>query len=780
MQRPSAIAVCLLALLPCASAQTRTTPVKQTGRPHAGAARAPIAPLGSGSALVGGSDSCATPEAIVGDGLYPFDTGSATTGPQGQTQAICNQVGGGSAIFSDVWFAWTATADGLVSVDTCGLTSVDTKIAVYAGAGCPAAPALACNDDACSGAQSTATFNAQAGQSYTIQLGLYPGAQPPATPGPGQFRISTTPVQAGQDSCSTALALSGDGIHAFDLSSATTGAEGQSEILCNIGGSGTAILQDIWYRWTATSTGTVVVNTCGLAQADTKLALYAGPGCPGAAALACNDDACAGLQSTLTAPVVAGQVYMLQLGLGPANAPSTGPFTGQLGIQTRQPPANDACSAPQNLAGLALAFYDCTAATTGAQGQDEPLCNEPAGTAIVKDLWYAWTAPSTGRYSVASCGVSQLDTKIAVYLGQGCPMAPALACSDDDCSLQSRASFQTVAGQRYTIQVGLWPAAQTSGAGAIAIELAPQPPANDECWAAAPIAGAGPHPFDTTQCLTGAQGQAEAACLYFNDTAIRNDQWFVWTASVNGTAMLTTCGGMAGSPSEDTKVAVYDGAGCPSSAALACNEDDGVCGVNGYPSTVSWPVACGRQYTIQLGRYPLETNSVLGTFTIAESGLPCVVATPYCFGDGSGTSCPCGNTGLAGRGCGNSVDATGARLDAYGVASLAADSLSLRATGLPNSACLYFQGDARVAGGAGTVFGDGLRCAGGQVLRLGTRTASGGSSSYAPPSDPPVSLQGAVQAPGLRTYQAWYRNSSMYCTPATFNLTSALELVWTP
>ena len=45
----------------------------------------------------------------------------------------------------------------------------------------------------------------------------------------------------GSDACSTSQLITGSGPHAFDLNSATTGAEGQSAALCNFFGS-TAIL----------------------------------------------------------------------------------------------------------------------------------------------------------------------------------------------------------------------------------------------------------------------------------------------------------------------------------------------------------------------------------------------------------------------------------------------------------------------------------------------------------------------------------------------------------
>ena len=152
--------------------------------------------------------------------------------------------------------------------------------------------------------------------------------------------------------------------------------------------------------------------------------------------------------------------------------------------------------------------------------------------------------------------------------------------------------------------------------------------------------------------------------------------------------------------------------------------------------------------------------------------------TAFCFGTGAGTACPCGNSGASGNGCANSLFAAGANLAATGTASISADSLALNGTNMPNSSALYFQGTTQAAGGNGTVFGDGLRCAGGSVTRLGTKTNSGNQSTYPVGGDLSVSVRGGVAVPGTRTYQVWYRNAAAFCSPDTFNLSNGLEVVW--
>ena len=101
-------------------------------------------------------------------------------------------------------------------------------------------------------------------------------------------------------------------------------------------------------------------------------------------------------------------------------------------------------------------------------------------------------------------------------------------------------------------------------------------------------------------------------------------------------------------------------------------------------------------------------------------------------------------------------------------------------TGMSNSSVLYFQGTLQTAGGAGTVFGDGLRCASGSVIRLATKTNVNGASQYPEPGDQSVSVRGLIPLGGgvTRTYQAWYRNAAAFCNPETFNLTNAVRVDW--
>jgi hypothetical protein len=154
---------------------------------------------------------------------------------------------------------------------------------------------------------------------------------------------------------------------------------------------------------------------------------------------------------------------------------------------------------------------------------------------------------------------------------------------------------------------------------------------------------------------------------------------------------------------------------------------------------------------------------------------------PYCFGDGTGTACPCGNNSALGaqEGCLHSLGQAG-KLTASGCAFISDDTVVLNGSQMPNSSVLYFQGTTQVNAGAGAAFGDGKRCAGGSVVRLLTKTNVGGASVYPGVGEQAVSVKGQILSPGTRNYQAWFRNAAAFCTSSTFNLTNGVQIVWGP
>jgi hypothetical protein len=169
-------------------------------------------------------------------------------------------------------------------------------------------------------------------------------------------------------------------------------------------------------------------------------------------------------------------------------------------------------------------------------------------------------------------------------------------------------------------------------------------------------------------------------------------------------------------------------------------------------------------------------TDIIGAFWDIATTVPGSMAS-FCPGDGSGTACPCGNNGTAGHGCANSINVAGAQLVGSGNPSVASDSVVLTGSGMQATATgLFFQGTTSLS--PGNVFGDGLRCAGGTIIRLANHTAVGGILTYPSGGDQPVHIKGAVSVGDTRYYQLWYRNAGVFCTPSTFNLTNGVTITW--
>lgn len=152
-----------------------------------------------------------------------------------------------------------------------------------------------------------------------------------------------------------------------------------------------------------------------------------------------------------------------------------------------------------------------------------------------------------------------------------------------------------------------------------------------------------------------------------------------------------------------------------------------------------------------------------------SAGWP--VGTADCFGDGSSGACPCGNVGAANAGCANSTG-LGAVLSAYGTANVAADSVVLTARHCPPSTMGLFFGGSSAPSPA--PFGDGLRCVGGGIVRLGVVATNAAGVAA---STTTISAVEGLSGGELRRYQFWYRNVLGPCGGG-FNTTNALAIQW--
>jgi hypothetical protein len=176
--------------------------------------------------------------------------------------------------------------------------------------------------------------------------------------------------------------------------------------------------------------------------------------------------------------------------------------------------------------------------------------------------------------------------------------------------------------------------------------------------------------------------------------------------------------------------------------------------------------------------------AISGSFDPAASPM-----VPLCRpGEAGVADCPCANpVVLQNRGCDNSETTGGAALTASGDASLAGDTLTFSTAGeRATSLSIVLQGNTLASGGL--VFGQGVRCATGQLLRLYSKNAVAGSITAPVGAEPSVSTRAAalgdVIAPGdTRWYLVYYRDPVVLggCPGgSTFNATQTGRVDWQP
>jgi hypothetical protein len=202
--------------------------------------------------------------------------------------------------------------------------------------------------------------------------------------------------------------------------------------------------------------------------------------------------------------------------------------------------------------------------------------------------------------------------------------------------------------------------------------------------------------------------------------------------------------------------------------------------VIGLTYAVHHVTVTGGLLHVDVAAFASNAGSINGFQIVSEGTFSAV-----CAGDGSlATPCPCANSGLAGRGCDNSLTTGGALLTASGATN--PDTVVITSSNeIPTALSIFLQGN--TFNGSGVVFGDGVRCVAGSLKRIAVRNAVGGTVSYPQPGDPSISQQSATLgdpiAPGsTRFYQVYYRDSALGFCPAptgnSWNVSSGLAIHW--
>ncbi|MFO1010659.1 MAG: hypothetical protein U1F29_11410 [Planctomycetota bacterium] len=669
-------------------------------------------------------DDCAAALALTaGPGTFPFDTTSATTSAQGQTEAACASTGS-TAVQRDLWFTWTALTTEHIAVSTCSLTAVNTKIAVYPGAGCPSSAALVCSDNTC-GTQARAELDVVAGSTYTIQL----GAGLNAAGGPGQFSIGpfTPPPPCGTNTGPDVIigdvtdVLNVTAVGGIDAIALGTNA-------CNIGTQVLAwvastpahpVIRQNVYKYKVVN-GAGRMEQLGASWLKHAFAAVNGSLCctcqggGGGLGVGCSDPYGSGLNGSQSS---AGPNWQVNAHTGVFPYPPANPaWSGAIARRCQMPVSELEATGGGSTARYFGECHYVTADDAAAGNQDNNAS------------WREMTCSGTTEFTFAMSGVTTRSQ----------PALRAWAQAESGVTLNDvhvPGDGLLVVGSKAT----------NLGGGVWHYEFAVQNLNSDR------NVGAFSVPVPSGANVTN---------IGFHDIAYHDGDG---NGSVN----------FAGTDWPATRTA--------SALTWACDPQS----TDANANALRWGTTYNFRFdadvapntgTLTLGLWkPGLPADVTTTGDVPGNSA----FSAFCLGDGTGTACPCGNNGAPGHGCANSGYPAGGLLVASGNASVANDTVRLDASSMTSGVCIFFQGDQQMAP---VIVDDGLGCVTGSVVRLTLQGVAGGASWYPYPGDLPLSLQGAVNpAGGTYSYQCFYRNpSSAFCPPATSNRTNGVAILWAP
>lgn len=245
--------------------------------------------------------------------------------------------------------------------------------------------------------------------------------------------LKTTTNRPFNDNFSERATLSGDEIH---VRSSNVGATTET------GEPTTAGSATLWWAWKAPATTTVEIDTTGSSY-DTALAVYTGTSLTKLSKVASNDNSATAKTSQLSFSAAVGTIYFIAVG-------SKSSATGFTALHVGSVPANNDFAKATALSGNSIQTTGST--LNGSRESGEPLAvTNAAGSSV----WYKWTAPASGRFSLAAFAV-EIDTIAAVYTGASVGSLKKIASNDnnqDSGNTDALVSFTATKGTLYHIQI---------------------------------------------------------------------------------------------------------------------------------------------------------------------------------------------------------------------------------------------------------------------------------------------------------------------------------------
>jgi hypothetical protein len=424
--------------------------------------------------IIDTGETCTGPENDECAGALPIgigDTSFDTTGSISNTSIPDCNFFGSTTWNKDLWYSFTPDVDGLYRLTTCGQADFDTKIAVFDGCG---GNVVGCNDDGagCPGFTSDLLVPLTAGTAYKITIGGFGTAT-------GTGVLTVAQIEACDTTCDKAAHQEQE-ICGEDTNGGCNGGIGNEYIGLNRTVCGTFwaeggtrdtdwfefdLLEPAVVTMTAQSTLNVTIglltNTCPptiyeidatqSCGATISACLPAGSSVAFIARAGFDDPACgSGDLNSYTFTLSVGETCEPPAcgvkSAGSCCEPHENPYcsdatccelicsadpfccntewdqicadqaVGQCEACGATPPPNDDCS------GAIAITTGLTPFDTAGAGSDTDAgagCVFLGSSLINNDVWFKYTATQNADITVATCGLTTLDTKVAIFLNCG-------------------------------------------------------------------------------------------------------------------------------------------------------------------------------------------------------------------------------------------------------------------------------------------------------------------------------------------------------------------------
>ncbi|MCS7008929.1 MAG: S8 family serine peptidase, partial [Chthoniobacterales bacterium] len=339
----------------------------------------------------------------------------------------------------------------------------------------------------------------------------------------------------------------------------------------------------LWFTYTASSNGPVVINTSG-SDFDTVLAVYTGNSLGSLTLIAQNDNE---NSSTTSSKVIfnatAGTTYRVAVGS------KTG-AEGSLILVFSYPPPNDNFANATSLSGDSV-IRDGSNYNASKEAGEPNHAGHPGGASV----WFSWTAPQTATYTISTVGGTFFDSLLAVYTGNNLTSLTHVASNDNYGDFaSSRVTINATAGTTYRIAID----AKDGVGGTYKLTIG-RPPTNDNFADAIPITGT--PPLTITGRNFGATiepGEPNHSTREGIPSA--NSVWWKWTPAQSGTYQITL-----EHSNFDTVLAVYTGNAVNNLTLEAANDD-----FIGWASLLSFTARAGVTYYIAVDGYSGASGNI--------------------------------------------------------------------------------------------------------------------------------------------------------------------------